>query len=301
MPTNPGRFAVFITLLGSFCFIVQDSAMKWLSDDLAVLQTIFVRSLFALGFLVLWAVVTRTPLSLKSSRPGLVMARTLLNILSWVFFFTGLKYLPLATATALFFSFPIYLTAMSIIFLGEQVGIRRWVAMLIGFCGVILMTRPGSDFHWGALFMLGAAMGWASVAILTRKLADTKYDSKMAEQPANQEMNEASILLHTLLGFCITLALVQPWVWQPISQINWWLLVVAGFFGVIAQGALVKAYSIASPSLVAPIEYSGLVWAAIFGFVLWQDVPDGMSVMGAILIVASNIYILKREALAQAP
>ena len=108
------RYAVVFAMVGTFCFVVQDSAIKWLTNDVTVLQIVFLRSVFALLFLVIGSVLSSTPLTLKSDRPWLLLFRTLVNIVSWCFFFTGLKYLPLATAAALFFSFPIYVTALSI-------------------------------------------------------------------------------------------------------------------------------------------------------------------------------------------
>ena len=100
------RYAVVFAMVGTFCFVVQDSAIKWLTNDVTVLQIVFLRSVFALLFLVIGSVLSSTPLTLKSDRPWLLLFRTLVNIVSWCIFFTGLKYLPLATAAALFFSFP---------------------------------------------------------------------------------------------------------------------------------------------------------------------------------------------------
>ena len=285
--TNSTSFAISITLLGYLCFIIQDSSIKWLSTDVVVLQILFVRGLFALGFLVVGAGISGNTLTLKCDRPWLMLLRTLTNVVSWGFFFYGLKYLPLATATALFFSFPIYLTALSIPLLGEKSGIRRWSAMLVGFIGVVLMTKPGAEFQWSALLMICAALGWASVAIMTRKLSD--------------HSNASSMLFHTLIGFAITLAIPQFWVWQSLSIEQFSMIAIAAFFGVIAQLCLVKAYSIERPSVIAPFEYSGLVWAAVFGFLIWNDVPDWVVLLGAALIVGSNIYITRREALLSNP
>ncbi|NKB63481.1 MAG: EamA family transporter [Gammaproteobacteria bacterium] len=293
MNLTKDRYAVGITMLGTFCFVVQDSTIKWLTDDVAILQIVFLRSLFALLFLVMGAVAVRNALTLKSDRPWLLFIRTLTNIASWCCFFTGLKYLPLATAATLFFSFPIYVTALSIPFLGEKVGIRRWSAMLVGFMGVLLMTRPGAAFQWSALLMIMAAFGWATVVILTRILAQHSDHSK------TRVNTPSSMLFHTLVGFCIVTAIPQPWVWQPVSAESWWLIIFAALFGVVAQLTLVKAYSMASPSLIAPFEYLGLVWAAIFGFVIWNDTPDSVMIVGATLIIASNIYIARRETTVQ--
>ena len=195
-------------------------------------------------------------------------------------FFYGLKYLPLATATAIFFSFPIYLTALSIPLLGEKVGIRRSLAMLVGFAGVVLMTKPGGEFQWAALLMVCAAIGWAITAIITRKLSDHNSASDMT--------------YHGLMGFVVIFTIPQFWLWQPIDLQSIGIIAVAAFFGLVAQLSLAKAYSIASPSIIAPFEYTGLIWAAMFGIVIFGDTIDGIVVCGALLIVASNIYIVRR-------
>ena len=272
-----------LALLGSFCFVVQDSGLKWLSTELAVVQILFVRCLFSLVYLTAGTAMAGRRIKLRSSRPGMLCLRTILNILSWYAFFSGLKYLPLAEATALFFSFPLFLTILSGPFLGEKVGLRRWLAIMVGFVGVIFMTRPGYGFTWPMALMLLAAFGWASVATMTRVLGKTEEAGTM--------------LFYNLFGFALAMVLPQFWVWRDISMEALGLLAAISAFGVVAQLCLIKAYSVASPSIVAPFEYTGLIWAAVFGFVIWGDVPDAWVISGALLIVASGLYIVRREAL----
>lgn len=273
---------IALALVGSFFFVAQDSAMKWLSSDLPVLQIIFLRSLFGIAYvLIVGRIFGRMP-SLRVAQPWAMTLRSAINVASWCFFFTGLKYLPLATATALFFSFPLFLTLLSIPFLGERVGPRRWLAVAAGFAGVLLMTRPGLGFHWSMGCMLAAAVGWSFVAIMTRRLGRSE--------------NATTMVFHTLVGFAAAMAIPQIWIWQPPSAAD--LALIAGLtaVGVLGQLSLIRAYSIAMPSVVAPFEYSGLIWAALFGFVIWNDLPDAWTVSGGGLIVASGIYIVRREA-----
>lgn len=275
-----------ITIVGGLCFAIQDAGIKWLSAEIAVLQILFLRSLFGLAFLGASTSFTGERISLKVNRPWLLAVRSGINILSWVLFFTSLKYLQLATAVALFFSFPLFLAIISVPMLGESVGIRRILAIVVGFVGVLLITNPAAGLSMPALMMLGAALGWAIVASLTRILGEKE--------------NTTTLLFYTLLGFAILLAIPQFWLWRSIGLDACLLIVGVAFFGVIAQFAVTKAYAIASPSLIAPFEYTALIWSAIIGYLVWSDIPDVYAIIGAFLIIASGIYIIHRESIQRA-
>lgn len=275
-----------ITIVGGLCFAIQDAGIKWLSAEIAVLQILFLRSLFGLAFLGASTSFSGERISLKVNRPWLLAVRSGINILSWVLFFTSLKYLQLATAVALFFSFPLFLAIISVPVLGESVGIRRILAIVVGFVGVLLITNPAAGLSMPALMMLGAALGWAIVASLTRILGEKE--------------NTTTLLFYTLLGFAILLAIPQFWLWRSIGLDAYLLIVGVAFFGVIAQFAVTKAYAIASPSLIAPFEYTALIWSAIIGYLVWSDIPDVYAIIGAFLIIASGIYIIHRESIQRA-
>jgi drug/metabolite transporter (DMT)-like permease len=277
---------ISITVVGGLCFAIQDAGIKWLSAEIAVLQILFLRSLFGLVFLGASTRISTENISLKVNRPWLLAARSGINILSWVLFFTSLKYLQLATAVALFFSFPLFLAIISVPLLGETVGIRRISAIVVGFAGVLLITNPAAGLSMPALMMLGAALGWAIVASLTRILGENE--------------NTTTLLFYTLLGFAVLLAIPQYWLWQSIELHAYLMIVGIAFFGVIAQFAVTKAYAIASPSLIAPFEYTALIWSAILGYLVWNDIPDLYAIVGAFLIIASGIYIIHREAIQRA-
>ena len=282
MRSNRAGLGISITVLGGLCFAIQDAGIKWLSADIAVLQVLFLRSLFGIVFLGASTPFTRESIALRVRRPWLLALRSGLNILSWVLFFTSLKYLPLATAVALFFSFPLFLAVISVPLLGETVGKRRVFAIIVGFAGVLLITNPANGLSMPALMMLGAALGWAIVASLTRILGETE--------------NTSTLLFYTLLGFAVLLLLPQYWLWRSLDAGDYLLIVAVAFFGVIAQFSVTKAYAIASPSLIAPFEYTALIWSAALGYLVWADIPDAHAVAGAILIIGSGIYIIHREA-----
>jgi drug/metabolite transporter (DMT)-like permease len=274
---------ISITILGGLCFAIQDAGIKWLSAEIAVLQILFLRSLFGLVFLGTSSVFSGEAISFRVNRPWLLITRSGLNILSWILFFTSLKYLPLATAVALFFSFPLFLAIISVPLLGESVGIRRIIAIIVGFAGVLLITNPAEGLSIPALMMLGAALGWAIVASLTRILGEKE--------------NTTTLLFYTLLGFAVLLAVPQYWLWRSIEFESYLMIVGVAFVGVIAQFSVTKAYAIASPSLIAPFEYTALIWSAILGYLVWNDIPDAYAIAGAFLIIGSGIYIIHREAL----
>ena len=186
-----------------------------------MLQILFIRSLFGIVFLGSSTFLSGERINTRIKRPWLLFARTAINLLSWVMFFTGLKYLPLAIAIALFFSFPIFLAVLSVPILGEKVGIRRSLAILVGFAGVLFITNPVAGIEWPMLLMLGAAIGWALVASATRVLGETE--------------NTSTVLFYTLLGFAVTMFLPQFWIWQAIDWPTLLLIAGVAFFGVIAQ------------------------------------------------------------------
>ena len=281
MRSNRAGLGISITVIGGMCFSIQDAGIKWLTADIAVLQILFLRSLFGLVFLSASTVFTGEKISLQVNRPWLLLTRTVINILSWILFFYGLKYLPLATAVALFFSFPLFLAVISVPLLGEKVGIRRTLAIIVGFVGVLLITNPAAGFSLPVLLMLGAALGWALVASLTRILGEQE--------------NTSTLLFYTLVAFVVMLAVPQFWIWRMLSLDDYLLITAVAFFGVIAQFSVTKAYTIASPSLIAPFEYTALIWAAVLGYLVWSDIPDAFAIGGAVLIIGSGVYIIHRE------
>ena len=248
-----------------------------------MVQILFVRSLIGMAFLLASTPLTGERIRLRVQRPWLMLFRSAVNVISWLLFFTGLKYLPLATAVALFFSFPLFLAILSVPLLGEKVGLRRALAIAIGFVGVLFITNPVAGIEWPTLLMLGAAFGWSLVATATRVLGETE--------------NTSTVLFYTLFGFALSMCLPQFWLWQPIDAHSLALIAGVAFFGVIAQFCLTKAYAIATPSLIAPFEYSALIFSAALGYLIWEDIPGTHAIVGAGLIVASGLYIIHREAM----
>ena len=276
------QVGIALAAAGAFLLVGQDSVIKWLSSSLGIVQILFLRNLIAMGLLWSGAAATGQPIVLKSKRPGLLLLRSVIGVIGWFCFFTGLKYLPLATVMALFFSFPIFVTALSAPVLGEQVGPRRWVAVLLGFCGVLVLTRPGVALEWPMLYVLGASLSWAFIALLTRKLGATESTGTM--------------VFYALAIFVVTMAVPIYWFWETPSATDYALVSLAALVGVSGQMCLIRAYTLAEPSVVGPIEYTGLIWATLMGYLIWGDIPDAITITGALIIAASGLYIIQREA-----
>ncbi len=274
-------------VVAAFFFVGQDAGVKWLTAELVVLEILFLRSVFGIGYCLLYFGWQRSFADLWVAQPWLMMIRCFINFLAWCCFFTALKYKPLADVLALFFLFPLLITALSVPLLGERVGIRRWLAVLAGFAGVLVMLNPTNGIDWYSLLVIGAALSWSVVAIMTRKLAQT--ETPMAT------------LFYTLSTFVALGFAPQFLIWETPSGETWGLLAVISLLGVLAQFFIIKAYSMAAPSTVAPFEYTALIWAVFVGYALWGDIPGIEAAIGGTIIVLSGLYIIHREARRRVP
>ena len=198
------------------------------------------------------------------------------------FFFLALQSIPLVTASAVVFVGPLIVTALSVPLLGERVGPRRWAAVAVGFVGAMLIIRPGTDFmHAATVLPLLAALSFSFYQICTRVLAS--HDDPM------------TTLTYTAIAGSVATTAIVPSGWITPDTVGWIAMIAAGIFGALGQWALIKAISAAPVNTVAPFGYTGLVWATLFGFVTFGDVPDVYTLSGAVIIAASGLYVLHRE------
>ena len=265
-------------------FSIVDATAKWLGQAYAPIQILFFRHLFGIipiVFLV-WrgggvqALRTRRPLA-HALRAGLLFTALLS-------FFTALRGLPLAEAIAVGFTAPLFVTALAGPVLGEAVGPRRWAAVVIGFVGALVMVRPGTEaFRPEALLVLLSALSFALAMLLTRKLSRTETDVAMVAYTSLI----AGLASLPFLGF----------VWRTPAGDDIGLFAVVGIFGGIAAYLLVVAYRHAPAAVVAPFDYTGLIWASLFGWLVWREAPEPAVWIGAAVIVLSGTYITHRETL----
>ena len=268
---------------GSTVFLgISDVTAKYLSATLPSIEIAWIRFLvFAL--IMSPAMLPGSPLyALRTKRPGLQVMRGVALLLSSLFFISGLRFLPIAEASATGFVSPLFVTALSILFLGERVGVRRWLATAVGLIGVLIILRPGSSaFHPAAFFPLVSALAWACTLIMTRMMSGREH--------AITTMTYSSIA-----GVCMLCALV-PFVWVAPTWHDILFGILIGLASTAGQWIVVLAFRYADASVLAPFSYTQLLWVSILGFLIFGEVPDIWTVVGAAFIVASGLYTAHRE------
>jgi drug/metabolite transporter (DMT)-like permease len=286
-PAVPARsdrpFRGIALILASTVFLgASDVTAKYLSATLPSIEIAWVRFLvFAL--IMAPAMVPGSPVySLRTRQPAMLLLRGAALLFSSLFFISGLRFLPIAEASATGFVSPLFVTALSILFLGERVGLRRWLATALGLIGVIIILRPGTGaFHPAAFFPLVSAFAWACTLIMTRMMSGREH--------------AATIMTYSsIAGVCILTALV-PLVWVTPSWHDLLFGILIGFTSTAGQWIVVLAFRYADASVLAPFSYSQLLWVSILGFVIFGEVPDVWTITGAIFIVASGLYTAHRE------
>lgn len=283
--TSPeNRTAGILWMLATiFCFIALDAVMKYLMDDYSLVQVTWARFFFA-TVAVFIICARRLPELAISRTPGLQSLRSILLMTTTGLFNAGIKTTPLATATTIMFLGPLFVTMLSIPMLGEKVGVRRWSGVMIGLLGALVVVRPWESglgaTGTGMLFLLAAAFTNANYQILTRKVR--------ADDPLT------SLLFTATAGAIVTSCMV-PWFWTWPTAKGWLLFAASGLFGGLGHYCLIHSLKAAPASVVAPFNYSSILWATLFGLVIWQEFPDGWTWAGAVLIIASGLYVFHRE------
>ena len=260
----------------------MDICVKWL-DYYPVGQVLFLR--FFIGFIPIFFIIPKDKIFsfYKTSRPGLHAFRAISGALAIVALFLGLRELPLADVVSLTFGGPIFVTIASIFFLSEKVGIKRWSAVFIGFLGMLLIVQPAFiDVNYYYITPIVFCIFFACVAISVRSLSKTE---------ANYTIAFYFTLLCTLLG----LGTIFFTDWIMPTFIDFVLFFVLGLCGSVANLLLTQSYRLAEASLVTPIKYLSLVFAIIFGYFIWSEVPKILTLLGASLVIASSLIIFMRE------
>lgn len=275
--------AVAWMLLAVACFSLMDAGMKQLSASYPTLQVTFLRGAASLPFVLVWVLATAGPRSLIPVRWGLHLLRGLLGMAMIGCFVFALRSLPLSTAYTIYFVAPLLIAALSVPLLGEQVGPRRWIAIGIGLVGVLVVLRPGVDgfISIPGLMVLLAATAYAVAAITVSMLTRTDTPQSM------------------VVWFLVILALGAGLLaipdWQALKWRHAGLIAGMGLAGAGGQVALTRAFQLGEASLIAPLEYTGLVWVIGWDLLFWGVLPDRWTWLGAGIIVASGLYLLHRE------
>ena len=264
-------------------FSLMDAGMKLLSAGYPTLQVTMLRGAASLPFVLVWVLATAGPRSLIPVRWGLHLLRGALGMAMIGCFVYALRSLPLSTAYSIYFVAPLLVAALSVPLLGERVGPRRWVAIGVGLVGVLVVLRPGMDgfISLPGLMVLLAATAYAIAAVTVSLL--TRTDTPQA------------MVVWFLLIMAIGAGLLAWPQWQPLQWRHAGLIAGMGLAGALGQIALTRAFQLGQASMIAPLEYTGLVWVIAWDWLLWQTLPDAATWTGAAIIVASGLYLLRRE------
>ncbi len=262
-------------------FSIMDLIVKW-SDNYPLGQVIFFRGFF--GIVLYYFVIPKERIRdfYFTKRPLLHFSRCFFGLAALLSIFTALRNLPLATVVSISFAAPIFTTIFSIFFLSERVGYFRWLAVFIGFIGILIISEPGfSSLNVYYIFPVIFVLGMSYVAISIRQLSST----------------EPVWLISLFFSAAITIAglLTLPFGWIMPNFYDLTLLSMIGFFGGVANLWLSQSYKFSEVSLVTPLKYLALVFAIVFGYLIWGEVPSGKTLIGAILVIASSIIIFRRE------
>jgi drug/metabolite transporter (DMT)-like permease len=281
--SSPGK-AVLYMLGAVTCLSGMDAGIKWLTADYSVPQVAFMR--YLVGLLVALAIAARMGGlgTLKTRRPGGHLLRSALNLGTMLTFYYALRLLPLADTFAVGYAAPLFMTVLSVPLLKEKVGPRRWAAVCLGFLGVLVLLQPsGTGFNAGSMLALTSAFLYALTIITSRQLSATEASH--------------TILFYYSVCVIVALGLTMPWNWTTPPWQDLWLVLTVGLAGSFGQFFLNQAFRYGEVSLLAPLDYTGMIWGVLFGFVLWGDLPTAGVLIGAAIIALCSVYIVRREAL----
>ena len=275
------KSGILLMMLAIFCFAAMDAAAKGLIARYPVPQVVWAR--FAGQVLIVALLLgPRLPVMLRTQWPGLHLIRSACQLGAIACFFSALPHIGLAEATALADLNPVLITLGAALFLGERLGPRRLAGVVAALIGALIIIRPGlSVFTPAALLPLAAAAFYSVNALLTRRLGPL-------------ETAWTPMLLAALFGMAVT-TLTLPFVWVPVAMADWPLFALIGLLGSAAQLALIRAFTLAEAGSVAPFAYVGLIFATGWGYVLYNEVPDLPTVIGALVIVVAGLYVWHRE------
>ncbi|PZQ65224.1 MAG: EamA/RhaT family transporter [Phenylobacterium zucineum] len=266
------------------CMAVLSALVKWTgSKGIPVFEIILFRNLFAFVPLGLYIWRTTGFEVLKTRRPMGHLARATVGLTGMVCGFSAVQYLPLTEATALQFTSPLFMTALSAMLLSEKVGRHRWAAVFVGFIGVLIMARPlpGHMNLPGVTLGVLSALGAAGAMVAIRQISDTEKG--------------ATIVFYFTLGGVVIGAVGSFFHWVTPDPRTLGLLIVAGLIGGVGQLFLTEALRQAPIGVIAPFDYTQLVWASLLGLVIWGELPHPLTLIGAVVVAASGVYILHRE------
>ena len=298
---NNNPKGILLILLAMVVFSAQDSIMKYIYSFVSLYEIYLIRTLVSLIIILLFLILTKKPIVFKTQYPLLTFCRVILFFFGFSSFYISLTVMPLATATALFFVSPFLITIFANFFLKEEIGPRRWAAVIIGFFGVYIILNPDfSNFDYLSLTPIFCAFCYSLSMIIIKKTSN-----KDSVHTQTFTFYLGAIFISSIFYFIIGDGQYNTRV-NPASEFifkKWFtdfenslfLMIATGVTASIAFLLLFTAYSIASPSVVSPFEYSILLWSPLIGWIYFDEIPRLNTVIGILIIVSSGIYIFMRE------
>ena len=274
--------AITAMLLAVFCVTIMSVQAKLIGIEYNAVQITFARAIVVLILLMPFIYKLGGLNFLKTKKPFLHFFRGLAGLIGNVMFFLAFQRLPVADVTVISQAVPIFSCILAIIFLGETIGWRRWTAITIGFLGVIIAINPSVNIAVASLYALGGTLMWSTTIIFLRLLGSTEHPVK-------------TVFYFMLVSVLIT-SIFQPFLWKEPSFEVILLFIGIGIAAFLTQLLMTYALQKAPASIVSPFNYTGIVWAIIFDYIIWNAHPMFATIFGGIITTISGIYIFKREA-----
>jgi drug/metabolite transporter (DMT)-like permease len=294
--------AAAILVFGLFAFSIQDIIIKHFSSGYSVLQIVFIRGLIAMGLLLVMFRLMREAIALVSKRPVFMVFRGLMGFASYTCYYLAVAAMPLAEVAAITFTMPLFVTAMSALILREKVGLRRWGAVVIGFVGVLIILSPSGEFNGLAVvFAFLASITYACQTILTRFLGSHDHALTIAFNAIFIFTVASGIVSLLLFSGIISVTSSHPSLaffgrdWVIPQGFDMVLMLLVGLIAAVGFYCLSQAYVVSEASAIAPFEFTYILWAVVFGYLFWNEVPGTTTFIGIFVLVASNLYIWYRE------
>jgi S-adenosylmethionine uptake transporter len=271
-----------LALLAFAIWATHDVVVKFLGGLYSPVQIIFFSVLLGFPLVTLMLMNDRADGNLRPRHPWWTLVRTVSAVITGLTAFYAFSVLPLAQTYALLFATPLLITVLAIPILGEKVGVRRGLAVLVGLVGVLIVLRPGqADLQLGHIAGVTAAVFASLASVIVRKIG--------------QEERSVVLVLYPMVANFLVLGLALPFVYQPMPIEHLGMLGIIAAFGFVATLLVIAAYRTAEAVIVAPMQYSQIIWAAIYGAIFFDEQPDFYTLVGTAVIVASGIYIVLRE------
>ena len=279
----PVRGIFYMLATAIVVFPLLNASVKYLAADYSLVQIIWVRSIVHFVWMVALFMPGLGWQLFATRRLGLQLTRSALQLVALIAFVIGLIHIPMTTVTSIYFTSPLIVVVLAVFLLGERVGIRRWVAVLFGFLGALVIIRPGFEgMHWAALSILASAVFYALYQILTRRAAD------------HDDFRVSAV--YTIVIALVVSSAAVPFYWEtPIGWLDWLVFVGLGVLGGLGHLFVIKAYEHAQASVVGPFDYGQLIGVTIVGYLVFAEFPDLWTWIGAAIIISSGIYVARRE------